>query len=308
MMSLELAEWGIVVGIATPVIAGLAYLIRLVSERSERANPKLFRYRNAHDRLRRSKKKFLRATRRVEQANSIVLDLIGTMPSLAEDRIRPNKLLLDYPSAIEAVDALTTASPRTKIIIVLHGYVGCGGQTELLLRAIASHRKKSAISNPRREPQIVAYVPYLALNGGTLIALACDKVVLQQHALLSSVYDDTDEIPRPELESLVESKGTLATNDDLVVRAASSHRRHLRLMQLARGFINPAHRRPSEDRNTLADALTGMEEGRVLSPKEAHDLGINVSAKLPSAVVDFARARIYYDDAQEELNSATKGM
>ena len=73
--------------------------------------------------------------------------------------------------ALQAVAAIRQANARAKIVVVLHTLGGYARPAHMIAQALCQHLEKArAHHNPKRDPRVVAYIPYIAMSGGTMIA------------------------------------------------------------------------------------------------------------------------------------------
>jgi ClpP class serine protease len=102
---------------------------------------------------------------------------------------------IDIDDAEEIIRAIRETDPETPIDIVLHTPGGL---------VIASMQIAAALR--RHGGKITAFVPHLALSGGTLIALAADRIVMAPHAMLGPIDPQIGGVPAASLARVVREK------------------------------------------------------------------------------------------------------
>lgn len=118
-------------------------------------------------------------------------------------RAAPSRLLILAPSectginfsnAVDAVSALNSMPPGP-VALAIHTLGGDSSAVTYLARAI------------RNSPhQVTVYVPYVAMSGGTVLALAADDIVMDQSAILGPVDPQYMGIPAHLLKELIGTK------------------------------------------------------------------------------------------------------
>ena len=109
---------------------------------------------------------------------------------------------IDIDDSEEVIRAIHMTDPDMPLDLVLHTPGGLVLAAYQIAHAIRMHQGK-----------ITVYVPHYAMSGGTLIALAADEIVMEEHAVLGPVDPQIGEYPAVSLVKLAESK-PIADIDD----------------------------------------------------------------------------------------------
>lgn len=278
---------------ATLGFAFAAWLNRKRAASDERQIDKLRRKRFAD--YEEAKKEYLKLRKKIEAGNTVLIDLIH---DLGDDFVGRDSAQqqIAFDEAFDAVASIRQANPRAKLVLVLHTLGGYARPAHMIAQALKQHiAKAKGHYNPRREPRVVAYIPYVAMSGGTMIALAADKVAMDPTASLGPIDTIYGGFPTDAYKALIDQKGVLATQDVLVMLAHEAGKYDRYAAKVARDIVNPAHKPAGKpDDNTLADHLSSgaLSHSQAISPKEAKNLGMNVSTKLPSEIYGLVDARI----------------
>lgn len=185
---------------------------------------------------------------------------------------------IDIDDAEEIIRAIRETDPNTPIDIVLHTPGGM---------VIASMQIADAL---RRHPgRVTAIVPHLALSGGTLIALAADRILMSAHAMLGPIDPQIEGLPAVSLARVLRDKPA-ARIDDRTLVLADIGEKAIRQLRAA------AHRmllRHMSDvaAKALADELCSgrWTHDYPISAEEARDLGLPVELKLPPEIDELMR-------------------
>lgn len=299
---------GVIEGVDNTVLygvagAGLFVLILAISAISmhlnrqravsdERQVYKLRRKRAA--RYEDAKKDYEKYRKKIESGNTVLVDLIH---DLGDDFVGRDSAQqqIAFDEAFEAVASIRQANPRARIVIVLHTLGGYARPAHMIALAIKQHLSKGkGHYNPRREPRVVAYVPYVAMSGGTMIALAADKIVMDQTASLGPIDTIYGGFPTEAYKELLAQKGPLATQDVLVMLAHEAEKYDRYAGQVARDIVNDIHKAEGKPDHHIADTLSAgtLSHSQAITPGDAKDFGMNVSTKIPDLIYGLVDARI----------------
>lgn len=240
-----------------------------------------------------AKKSYAACRKKIEKANHGNTVLIDLIHDLGDDFVGRDSAeqQIAFDEAFEAVAAIRDANPRAKIVVVLHTLGGYARPAHMMSLALKNFLKKS---KRKKGDRTVVYVPYVAMSGGTMIALAADKVVLGTAASLGPIDTIYGGFPNDAYQALLEQKGPLATQDVLVLLAHEADKYDRYAKDVAREIVNPVHKREDKDKHYLADHLSAgkMSHSQAITASDAKRLGMNVSTEVPKIIYDFVDARI----------------
>lgn len=147
---------------------------------------------------------------------------------------------------------------------------------------LAATQIAKALKDHPAETRVI--VPHYAMSGGTLIALAADKIIMDPHAVLGPVDPQLGQYPAPSIVRAVEKKGVDKVDDQTLILADVAEK----AIRQVRDFIfNLLKDKYGEEKaKELAQVLT---EGRwthdyPITVEEAKKLGLNVSTDVPEEV------------------------
>lgn len=224
------------------------------------------------------KKKFMLAARQKlmgtieKKRGSRVITLIHrqeTMSLLGFPIIR----YIDVDDSEEVIRAIHLTDPDMPLDIILHTPGGLVLAAYQIAHAIRMHKGR-----------ITVFVPHYAMSGGTLIALAADEIVMEEHAVLGPVDPQIGEYPAASLVKLAEAKPIADIDDkswlfaDIGRKAIEQIRSHVKALL--------GERYSPEKSAELIQVLT---EGRwthdyPITYEEALNLGLHVTKGIPPEV------------------------
>jgi ClpP class serine protease len=187
---------------------------------------------------------------------------------------------IDINDSEEVIRAIHLTDPDLPLDLVLHTPGGLVLAALQIACAIKKHKGK-----------VTAYVPHYAMSGGTLIALAADEIVMDEHAVLGPVDPQLGEYPAASLLKVVKEKPIAETDDRTLILADVAGKAVAQLQRWVTELLADHMERPKAE--NLARILS---EGRwthdyPLTATEAASLGLPVRTGMP---VDFYRLMELY--------------
>jgi ClpP class serine protease len=182
---------------------------------------------------------------------------------------------IDIDDAEDVIRVIRETEPDTPIDIILHTPGGL---------AIAALQIAEAL---RRHPgQVTAFVPHLAMSGGTLIALACDRIVMAPHAMLGPIDPQVGGFPAASVIRVLRDKPIAEIDDQTVILADIGEKATRQLRSAAEKLLT--RHMAAEKAIALADQLSKGQwtHDYPITSDEAISLGLAVSTDLPEKVAD----------------------
>lgn len=180
---------------------------------------------------------------------------------------------IDIDDSEEVIRAIHMTDPDIPLDLVLHTPGGLVLASYQIAHAIRMHRGK-----------ITAFVPHYAMSGGTLIALAADEIVMEEHAVLGPVDPQLGEYPASSLVKLAEAKPISDIDDRSWLLADMGRKAIEQIRSQVKSLLEGKY--PTEKADELAGILT---EGRwthdyPITYEEAKNLGLHVVKDIPPEV------------------------
>ena len=221
----------------------------------------------------------LRAIRRIEQRRrSRVITLIHRQEAISVLGV-PVAHFLNIDDSEAVLRAIRLTPPTMPIDLIVHTPGGLQIAAEQIAQALLRHRGV-----------VTVFVPYYALSGGTLIALAAKQILMDSNAVLGPVDPQIGGLPAASILRVLEAKPLERVEDRTIMMADIARKALDQITQTvvqiltARGVA----REPAEQ---LAKTLSGgrWTHDYPIGFEQARDLGLPVSDQLPLDVEDLMR-------------------
>lgn len=202
---------------------------------------------------------------------SKVITLIHRREPWGDDR--------DYMTVEDSEYVLTQivqTPPDRAIDVLIHTPGGLALAAEMIAMALKAH--------PGR---VTVMVPFYAMSGGTLIALAADEILMEAHSVLGPLDPQIAGMPAGSLVALLKRKPIQSVQDYTVIQADIA----LLALQRMRNFVQwlLRGRMPEKRLVGVAEFLTGgyITHDTPITFEVAKTLGLPVAQGLPREVYDF---------------------
>jgi len=175
----------------------------------------------------------------------------------------------------EVLRAIRLTSADTPIDLIVHTPGGLLLAAEQIAAALNKHPAK-----------VTVFVPHYAMSGGTLVALAADEIVMDEHAVLGPVDPQIGQYPAASIIKTVEQKPVAELDDETLIMADISRKAMVQTRQFVKDLL--VDNVSEEEAERLATVLT---EGRwthdyPISSAEAKRLGMFVSTEMPDDICE----------------------
>jgi ClpP class serine protease len=193
----------------------------------------------------------------------------------------PLARFINIEDSEEVLRAVQLTDPDVPIDMILHTPGGLVLASEQIANALVAHRAP-----------VTVYVPHYAMSGGTLLALAADRIVMAPHAVLGPLDPQVGQFPAVSILRAVARKESRDKDVDdqtlILADVAEKAQRQVRALVervLVRNGWEPARAA------TVADAFT---DGRwthdyPITVDEARELGLPVTTDVPTEVYQFMK-------------------
>jgi ClpP class serine protease len=185
---------------------------------------------------------------------------------------------IDIDDSEAVIRVIEMTDPRTPIDMVLHTPGGLVLAAEQIASALAAHPAPVSV-----------YVPHYAMSGGTLIALAADRIVMAPSAVLGPVDPQIGELPAASILAAVALKDPNDTKDQTLILADVSRKAQSQVQEFLEKLLS-ARLSPPRAR----EIATTMSDGRwthdfPIDVERAQKLDLPVSTDLPDEVRELMR-------------------
>ena len=192
---------------------------------------------------------------------------------------------VDTATKEDILSALQLTPPGTPVDIILHTPGGLLFHSKQIALALKAHKGKKTV-----------FVPYFAMSGGTIIALAADEIAMAPHAVLGPidvqmpVQSLFSYFPSRAIVNLAETKPAARIHDELVDLANRCRRSIAQDHQDALALLQGTY--ATTTANRIAHKLNDGEltHGYPITVATATKLGLKVTAGIPAEVTQIVRA------------------
>ncbi|MFQ6116748.1 MAG: ATP-dependent Clp protease proteolytic subunit, partial [Candidatus Bipolaricaulia bacterium] len=141
-----------------------------------------------------------------------------------------------------------------------------------------------AMALKQHQARVTAMVPFYALSGGTLIALAADEIMMDRYSVLGPLDPQIGGWPAVALIRLLERKPPEAISDEMLILAEIAQLSVAQMKTFVKWLLED--RLPQDKRETIAEFLTGgyVTHDTPISLDSGWGLGLNVTEGLPEEV------------------------
>jgi ClpP class serine protease len=180
---------------------------------------------------------------------------------------------IDIDDSEDVLRAIEMTGDKVPIDMILHTPGGLVLAAEQIAAALAAHPAK-----------VTVYVPHYAMSGGTLIALAAERIVMSPSAVLGPVDPQIGDMAAASILSVVEQKDRNEIDDRTLMLADVSRKAQRQVAE----FIEPLLQRhmSAPDAHELARMLSvGVwTHDFPIDANLAQQLGLPVSTQLPDEI------------------------
>ncbi len=180
---------------------------------------------------------------------------------------------IDINDSEQVIRAIHLTDPDVPIDIILHTPGGLVLAALQIAKALKRHKAKTT-----------AFVPHYAMSGGTLIALAADEIVMDEHAVLGPVDPQLGQFPAASVVRVKKEKPVDKIDDQTLILADVSEKALRQMKQNLKELLEGKY--PPEKVEELAEI---MSQGRwthdyPITYDEAKRLGLPVRTDMPTEI------------------------
>ncbi len=161
-----------------------------------------------------------------DERDSRVITLIHRQEILSFIGI-PFTRFINIEDSEEVLRAIRRTPDDKPIDFILHTPGGLVLAAEQIAMAIHKHPS-----------QVRVMVPHYAMSGGTLIALAADKIIMDQNAVLGPVDPQVSGFPAASIQKTIDEKNTDDLDDETLIMADVAHKAVVQLESFLRRILS----------------------------------------------------------------------
>ena len=276
-----LALAGVLIAIAIAILWYTAHAVWISQRARAQAKIRRRQFQSKDDATRRANA--AQATLQNQFHRPIVLELINDITF--DDTGRGAKKSVDIDSAIEILSPLKDAADNQPVEIILHTVGGWSIAAEMIANAIRN-----------RKGSTKAYVPYIAMSAGTMIAMACKEVYLGKDASLGPVDGQLAGFPLSSFNRLAAEKRPENMDEEWLLLSYRAEKLRKDELEKAAHLISEEHKKLDSGSGIcrVVDELVRKERPHdtLLGFKAVKDMGMNVKEGCPEAVYALVDHRV----------------
>jgi ClpP class serine protease len=228
-----------------------------------------------------------RHIRRIEaRRGSRVITLIHRQVSMALLGV-PVMRYIDINDSEEVIRAIHLTDPETPIDFIVHAPGGLALAALQIAHALRAHPGK-----------VTVHVPHYAMSGATLIALAADEIVMDEHAALGPVDPQIGTFPASSVLAAVARKNINEVDDQTLILADVAEKAIAQLHGAVRTLL--ADRLPEEAAERIAATLSSgtWTHDYPITPEVARLLGLPVKSGIETDL--YALMQLYPQPVRQQ--------
>ncbi len=198
----------------------------------------------------------------------------------------PLSRYIDIEDSEEVLRAIRLTPDDMPIDIILHTPGGLVLAAEQIAFALVRHKAP-----------VTVFIPHYAMSGGTLIALAADKIVMDDNAVLGPVDPQLGQYPAASVLKVLEKKSINEIDDTTLILADVAEKARRQVFRTVKAILmaNGFEEKKAEE---LAETLSCGQwtHDYPITFEEAQELGLPVSNDMPEEV--YALMSLYRQPTQ----------
>ena len=182
---------------------------------------------------------------------------------------------IDIDNLENVLRAIQMTDDDVPLDMVLHTPGGLVLAALQIAQAVRDHKSK-----------VTVFVPHYAMSGGTLIALAANKIVMCKHSVLGPIDPQLGDSPAASVLKVVEQKPVAEIDDQTLIRADIGRKAIAQVKQAAAALLQRTM--PADRAVALAEKLaTGTwTHDYPIWATTAKELGMPVRTDMPNEVLE----------------------
>ncbi len=168
--------------------------------------------------------------------------------------------------------------PEKPIDLITHTPGGVVLAAEMIAMAVKKHPGK-----------VTAIVPFYAMSGGTMIALAAHEILMDNESILGPLDPQIDGLPSRSLITLPARKPVEAISDQMIVLSEMAQKSVDQVKEFVKWLLED--KLTPKDRDAVAAFLTGgyVSHDTPIVPRVLRELGLSVKEGIPDEVYELFR-------------------
>jgi len=180
---------------------------------------------------------------------------------------------IDIQDSEEVMRAIRLTDPDVPLDLVMHTPGGLVLAATQIASALHKHKARVRV-----------FVPHYAMSGGTLIALAADEIVMDEHAVLGPVDPQLGEYPAASLIRVRREKPIQEIDDRTLILADVAEKALLQIHDTLRMLLSKKYEPAQAEEITRILSQGIWTHDNPITFEKAQQLGLKVSADFPADI------------------------
>jgi len=180
---------------------------------------------------------------------------------------------IDIQDSEEVMRAIRLTDPDVPLDLVLHTPGGLVLAATQIASALHKHKAKVRV-----------FVPHYAMSGGTLIALAADEIIMDEHAVLGPVDPQLGEYPAASLIKVRREKPIQDTDDRTLILADVAEKAMAQIHDTLRTMLSKKYEAAQAEEITRILSQGTWTHDNPITFEKAQQLGLKVSVDFPADI------------------------
>ena len=180
---------------------------------------------------------------------------------------------IDIQDSEEVMRAIRLTDPDVPLDLVMHTPGGLVLAATQIASALHKHKARVRV-----------FVPHYAMSGGTLIALAADEIVMDEHAVLGPVDPQLGEYPAASLIRVRREKPIQEIDDRTLILADVAEKALLQIHDTLRMLLSKKYESAQAEEITRILSQGIWTHDNPITFEKAQQLGLKVSADFPADI------------------------
>jgi ClpP class serine protease len=180
---------------------------------------------------------------------------------------------IDIQDSEEVMRAIRLTDPDVPLDLVLHTPGGLVLAATQIASALHKHKAKVRV-----------FVPHYAMSGGTLIALAADEIIMDEHAVLGPVDPQLGEYPAASLIKVRREKPIQDIDDRTLILADVAEKAMAQIHDTLRILLSDKYEAQQAEEITQVLSQGTWTHDNPITFEKAQQLGLKVTANMPADI------------------------
>jgi ClpP class serine protease len=182
---------------------------------------------------------------------------------------------IDINDSEEVLRALQLTDAETPIDLILHTPGGLVLASTQIARAI--HKRKGTVR---------AVIPHYAMSGGTLIAMACDEVIMSPHAVLGPVDPQINQMPAASILKVTQTKPINDIDDETLIMADQAEKAIAQLQATVKELLSDKFESDKVDQLAALMTEGTWTHDHAITVEDLRSVDYPVSDQMPQEFLD----------------------